>query len=59
MVQIKGHVLFYGEIITKMQKMFGSFKNNLKNHKAWKAKIYTKLPDVVQIQVCINHGPQG
>jgi hypothetical protein len=33
-VQIKGKVFFKGEIITKMYKWVGSFKNLLQNHQA-------------------------
>jgi hypothetical protein len=41
-VQLKGQILFKGELITKMLKKMGSFKNLLKNHKARKIQIYMK-----------------
>jgi ATP-dependent DNA ligase len=40
--QKKGQVLFQGEIITEMQKLGGSFKNLLQNHRARRAHIYRK-----------------
>jgi hypothetical protein len=41
-IQIRGQVIFNGEIISKIQNRIGAFKNRLMNQKARKAQIYTK-----------------
>jgi hypothetical protein len=56
-VHIKGQVLFKGEIIAKMG--WGHLEIFLRTTKPEKLRLTQKLPDMVEIQVCTNHGPQG
>jgi hypothetical protein len=54
-IQIKGQVLFKGEINAKVER--DHFETLLKNQQARKAQICIKASDIVQIQVF--HGPRG
>jgi hypothetical protein len=60
-VQIKGQVLFKGEIITKMQKIgWGHLKIFFsRSTMPEKLRFTLKLPEILQTQVCTNHGPWG